>query len=170
MSLQEARSWQVKVFHAAVARGHEERLVARSISWVTCVTLCTAASVCKRLHWLSRRLIHLGRASKDKKVGSPQPGPGDTPTQGAVRFQSRLTSGHQFGHQARLAGPGARSVAQSQRAGACALVVTAASRPRPAATSESAPGLGSPLRGPGRDWFRPCHTRAGTGPTPATSH
>ena len=33
MSLEQARSWQVKVYHSAVVRGHEE--LARSSGWVT---------------------------------------------------------------------------------------------------------------------------------------
>ena len=37
MSLEEAWSWQVEVYHSAVARGEEER--ARSSRWVTCVRL-----------------------------------------------------------------------------------------------------------------------------------
>ena len=37
MSLEEASSWQVKVYHPAVARGQEE--LARSASWGTCVRL-----------------------------------------------------------------------------------------------------------------------------------
>ncbi len=45
MSLEpeEARPWQVKVYHSAVARGHEE--LARSSSWVTCVRLWANVSI-----------------------------------------------------------------------------------------------------------------------------
>ena len=43
--LREARSWQVKVYHSAVARGHEE--LARSSSWVACVRLFANISICE---------------------------------------------------------------------------------------------------------------------------
>jgi hypothetical protein len=45
MPVEEARPWQVKVYHSAVARGHEE--LARSSNWVACVRLFANISICE---------------------------------------------------------------------------------------------------------------------------
>ena len=56
MSVEEARSWQVEVYHSAVAEGARSKFKSGH--------LCTA--VCKRLHVCSR-LIHLVRASMQQR-------------------------------------------------------------------------------------------------------
>ncbi|MFN9907635.1 MAG: hypothetical protein ACK56F_16175, partial [bacterium] len=69
MSLEETRSWQVEVYHSAVARGHEER--ARSSSWVACVRLFANISICEAGPDPLERREH-GAALSEKHARSTQ--------------------------------------------------------------------------------------------------
>ncbi len=141
--LREARPWQVKVYHSAVARGHEER--ARSSSWVACVRLFANISICEAAF-----RIHLGGASMTQRCRRNMPGqpkiPHDPAHPRMPRRSWELAPGRlcSCDLQRNIGRPGRPSLAALDAPGASGLATTVVRALREAGVDSHAPRSWSP--------------------------